>query len=328
MKISRKAIAAVAGGALAVGAAIPATAEDAKPTPTSCGGLAFEDPAGDQAVVSPAVRKSPDNMDIRAGFFRYVQDASGKPVLTTNLVVAKLDKTVDTGMAGASWYFHWTNGDQGQFTRVDVIDGNVTYQYGHQATDGLTVDGTTKGRLIEGEMGVVEVVVPSGMGVAGKALTAPSGEGRIRYGASAVNNSRPVDTTADGKDFKAVVCEGPSAGASTTPPPPGPDAPPPAPGDPQAKPASVSVRAGAAKLAKRTVTVALQSSETLTNVKAKLLKAKSVVASGSLAKLPGKGTLKLKAAKKKLKKGGYTLSLTFTDASGRAGSSSSALKVR
>lgn len=307
-------------GALAVSGAVPATAQDAKPQPTSCAGLAFEDAAGDQGL-APQARRSPDNMDVRQGFFRYVVGSDGRPVLTTNLVVAKLDKTVDAGMHGASWYFLWDNDGTTQFTRVDLIDGAITYQYGHQEPQGLTVDGTTRGRFIEGEMGVVEVVVPGAMGVSGKLLGAPEGQGRIRYGTAALNNSAVVDGTAGGNDFQANVCTADSAGGGAS----GPDV---APRTPPAPPLGVKVLSRSAKVAKRAVAVKLQSSGTVTALKARLLKGKATVATGSLMKLAGKGTLKLKLRKKSLRKGSYALTISGRNSSGQSATVNAPLRIR
>jgi hypothetical protein len=349
MSTSRARATVVAGAALIGVAAMPATAQGPYPEPTPCSGISFEDPAGDQGVVAPA-RKSPDNMDVIAGFVRYVNDAGGKPVLTTNIRVTKLDKTVDSGMVGASWYFLWANGEETQFTRVDVTSaGDVSYKFGHQTTDGLTVDGDTKGRFLEGQNGIVEVVVPPSMKATGKTLTTPRAEGRIRFGTDLVNNSRSVDTTANGKDVDTTApCGGASSPTGPTPPgvPPVTTTPPsttPPPSSntnnnqaavPEAQ-AKLNVRLGGKislrrALKRKALRIPLQAGEAITGLQARLITGSGpsakAFAAGKLAKASGKVTLKLRVSRK-LKRGRYTLEMAGTNAAGKAGTAVLRVKV-
>src|SRR3954469_4068023 len=113
LRAARMAALALVAGCLATFAALTgfASAEDAKPVPTSCAGMNFTDPAGDQqlsvTVTTPpgplqSGHKTPENTDITGGFFRYAPDASGKNVLTANIQVANLDNAIDQGSSGAT----------------------------------------------------------------------------------------------------------------------------------------------------------------------------------------------------------------------------------
>ena len=78
----------------------------------------------------------------------------------------------------------------------------------------------------------------------------------------------------------------------------------------------------------RSIRVRLQSSATLTNVKAVLLKGKRRLATGALARLEGAGTIRLRAKKKTLQKGRYTLRASGTDEQGRPVAGKGTLTLR
>ena len=72
---------------------------------------------------------------------------------------------------------------------------------------------------------------------------------------------------------------------------------------------------------------AISSTSRVTKIKAVLKKGTKKVGTGALAKLEGKGTLRLKAAKK-LKKGAYVLKLSGTNADGRPGTLTVKVKLK
>ena len=116
---------------------------------------------------------------------------------------------------------------------------------------------------------------------------------------------------------------------TTTPPPssgqqPGPAAQP----APAAKLTAKAGKASARKLAKkRKLTVKLATTSPLTKLAAVLRKGKKVVAKGKLARLEKSGKLVLRFAKRKLKKGKYTLVVQGTDAQGRTVSATGSAKL-
>jgi hypothetical protein len=79
-------------------------------------------------------------------------------------------------------------------------------------------------------------------------------------------------------------------------------------------PVKVTTTKFKAKKVKKGMTIKLASTEPLTQIAAQIKKGKKVFGKGSLAKLNGKGSLKLKA--KGLKKGSYVLDLVGTDGNG------------
>jgi hypothetical protein len=359
-------LAALAGACAAVTAvAGPAGAEDPKPTPTSCAGMTFTDPAGDQdlqvTVTNPpgpiaSGHKPPDNTDILGGFFRYAPDATGKNVMTANIQVANLDNAVDSGSSGATWYFYFDLGDATLSVSANLdTEGNWTYQYGNLAGaqgPGNNKDGDTTGTLYPGKDGIISIVVPTGaMKIEGKSITSPYASSRVAFrdpatGRGAVPTADDGPDNQAGKTFKVVPCAeagsttqvsgttggdtgagggGTAPGGGTTTPAP-------------AGPATLDLKVTAPKLSARKLkrsrrfSVKLQAGERITGLGARLLKGKRLLGSGKLAAVgPGAGSLKVKLSKKaakKLKKGTYTLSFRGTKADGRSASGSVSLRIR
>ena len=353
-----RAAAVLTAGALvaAAAAALPARAQTAQPQPTSCAGVTFNDPAGDQKVAAAVVagqavgppQKAGDNLDLIKGFFRYVPNAAGKNVLTAHLNVTNLTKTIEPNFDTNVWIMYMTVEGTEHFVRLTVDKaGKETYVYGTFAANSNTVVGDTTGKMYEGANGMIEIVVPvEKMGIAGKTMETPYGNSRVG-GAGFIF---PVDIGPDdnaGKDFKVTPCA--EAGTPTqaepdpTPTPtPAPGGgggggggggtqPAPAPGP--AAPAPVTYTVTSPKLTAKKINkrkkfvLAVRSSGKVTGFTGRLLKGKRAVGTGKLAALDGAGKLTIKV-KKKLKKGSFTLVLSGKDTSGRVATGRVQLRVR
>ncbi|HVL97334.1 MAG TPA: hypothetical protein VM266_15875, partial [Solirubrobacteraceae bacterium] len=209
----------LAAAALAVA---PAGAQEAVPVPTSCAGVTFTDPAGDQELqlagpTGPIKlgHKPPENTDLLSGFFRYVPDANGNNVLTANLVVSNLDTKVDPGSSGGTWYFYFKVGDATRSVSANLdTAGNWTYVYGTlggSSGPGNNTDGDTTGKVYPGKEGVISIVVPvNAMGLANKSLTTPYGSSRVAYrtpvGLGLVPTADDGPDDRAGKTFRVTPC--------------------------------------------------------------------------------------------------------------------------
>jgi methionine-rich copper-binding protein CopC len=347
-------IAAFAGACAIATAVAPAGADEVKPVPTSCAGLNFTDPAGDQqlsvTVLTPpgpleSGHKTPDNTDILAGFFRYAPDASGKNVLTANIQVANLDNAIDQGSSGSTWYYYFDLGDATLQVSASLDGaGNWSYGYGNLGGEegpGNNTIGDTTGAVYPGKDGIISIVVPAAaMGIDGKTLSSPYASSRVAY--RAPNGSGAVPTADDGPDnqagktFKVVPCAeaGETTPVSTLPSVPvvTPDL-----GTAPVGPATLNLKVTAPKLSARKLrktrsfAVRLQAGEQLSGLAAKLRKGSRTVGSGKLAGVaPGAGKLRVKlsrSAAKKLKKGTYTLAFSATKVDGRTASGTVAIRV-
>jgi hypothetical protein len=319
MKLTRIAAAAAT---VALAAATTAGAADPKPAP-SCYGKFFTDKAGDSVRAHPgfAGDKGGENLDLLDGFFLY--DA-GKAETTVNVHVKNLDKTVPEGSTSIQWQVEWT-GSSGALTWVRAVtdfSGLVTYDFGGQQPTAATTfnvrQGATTGAFIEGPDGVVQMVIPATLEPKGTTL-----KGLVAHAyepVQAVPGAAPTPVkggqlyeqdSAAGKGGFTIGADCPA----TAPAAPAPANAPASQTPPQQADAPLPVKL-VTKSAKRSksLKLKLQSSEPVTQLAAQLKKGKKVVGKGSLAKLDGKGTLKLKA--KGLKKGGYVLDLAGTDGKG------------
>jgi hypothetical protein len=352
---TRAATFAAFAGACAIATAVaPAGADEVKPVPTSCAGMNFTDPAGDQqlsvTVLTPpgpieSGHKTPDNTDILGGFFRYAPDASGKNVLTANIQVANLDNAIDQGSSGSTWYYYFDLGEATLQVSANLDGaGNWSYGYGNLGGEegpGNNTLGDTTGAIYPGKDGIISIVVPTGtMGIEGKTLSSPYASSRVAF--RAPNGSGAVPTADDGPDnqagktFKVVPCA--EAGA-TTPVSTLPSVPVVTPDvtAPPLGPATLDLKVTAPKLSARKLRktrsfkVRLQAGEQLSGLTAKLRKGSRTVGTGKLSALaPGAGTLRVKVARsaaKKLKKGSYTLAFSARKADGRSASGSVAVRI-
>lgn len=330
-----------------------AQAPGPKPTPT-CAGLSFTDPAGD---ARDQQGRSPENLDIVAGFFRFEPDASGKRVVTANIQLKKLDKTVHSGTTGNNWYFLWTVDDVVYYVSAELgTAGTVTYAHGTLATNRFSRAGETTGAFFEGENGIISIVVPAAAkGAEGQTLTSPYAT--ARQAASAPVAGGVVVTVDDGpdnrqgKNYTVAPCEAPQPPPPEQPPPPqqppvssttpptGTSSPPPSGGGqppPQRQRLAVrvltrSVRASSRDLRRRRLPLRLQSSEPVTNVTVQLLSRSRgrsrVVGRARLARLDGRGTLVVRL-RGRVRRGQYRLDLAGSGANGGAARVTFRLRIR
>ena len=356
-------LAAAAMIAAATATVAPAAAEEAPLAPTSCAGLTFEDPTGDAYVnavpVSGTVGGQPfppqapvpagDNVDLTQGYFVHAPNAKGTNVLTAVLRVKNMSKT--PGAGGSQGLFYSMNftisedgADVGKFVAATIVGESVSYSYGTAGQDGYTTEGQTTGRIIDGENGAIEIVVPvAPMKLTNKSLGSPNGNAANIYGDPSVgpyffpaNDVGPDG--GEGKAFKVAPCG--EAGVPTPAEPTTPGVSTPAPGGgggsapqqgaPQQSGLGITVtvpKLSAKKIAKKKgFAVKLSSSGKVTGLKATLLKGRKTVGKGALASVEGSATLKLKTAKT-FKKGTYTLRLTGTNAAGQTSSAQVQMKV-
>ena len=356
--LMKKLVAGSAALAVAAAAAtVPARAQDAKPAPTSCAGVTITDPAGDQRLTTGGggLGPGPANLDLQRVFFRFVPEG-GKNVLTANIEITKLDKTLPTGSSSIAWHANWTLADVNYYVSARVTSGGATaYDYGTRSGAQTTSLGETTGKIIEGDLGIVQIVVPAdALKLTDKTLTDTYATAGYVQGPGTLFSDRGPDGTAFGKNYKATPCaEGGTptpVGSDPTPPagnPPAGDPPPPPSGEqppsgqppaPQTQPATLDLKVIAGRLsarkAKRTrsLSLRLRAGERIGSLSAKLLKGSATVGTARLKAFgPGTATLKVKLAKKaarKFKRGVYTLSFTGTKADGRTVSGSVQVSVK
>ena len=224
---------AFAGG-LALLPALQAGAVDST-SPSPCGELVLEDPAGDQSFdpsgldLPQASTKTRDNTDLTAVFFNFRPDKDGKPVVTANLRVTKLDKTVPSkqdAQGGIYYYAAWKFGGKTVFVKAANADGTtITYGFGNiDAQGNYTTEGATKGAFFEGPNGVVQIDVPAALGgtegaTLGKVVAAidyiqgaNDQAGLNNHVDRAPGNASFINP--NGQDYTATPC--PGGGATTT----------------------------------------------------------------------------------------------------------------
>jgi len=312
---------AVAAASAAVAAPAPAIDEQ---KPTAPCGQQLPDRAGDVPNA---------NLDLTGGFFKH-EPAKAGDATTINLVLKELDKTIPDGSTFVSWNLYWTGGDDVErFVRaVTDFSGVLSYEFGQVENAGVvTVSralGVMPGAFFEGKDGVVQLVIPQDHD--GKAGTTLKGPNAITYTGSPGIAAAPTPTrgpltavdTSVGKPYTIGPCTAPPAAPSEEPP----ATPPPSGDAPADQGLPVKVLTKKARAKKGRLAIKLQSSEPLTQVAGQLVKGRKVLGKGTLAKLDGKGTLKLRV--KKARKGTYRLDLAGSDAEGRRRFGSVKLKLR
>jgi hypothetical protein len=205
---------------------VPAAAEDPKPEPTACAGVAASDPKGDN---SPAgVAPSTTAADLTGLFFRVIKVGETE-MLAVDVQVDNLDPSVPPGGVEQRYTTSFKIGDVTTTTRA-IIDqlGDVTYQWtkalgtpvGVGFSQGTVVE--TTGRMVEGADGVVEVHVPiAEIGAAGKTVTDSYTESRaVIVETLAATPGLLHDRVPDavfGKPFTVEDCGGAEATATATP---------------------------------------------------------------------------------------------------------------
>lgn len=305
----RRLISAAGGltAALLISPVAPAAAQGEKPAPAGCFGGVMDDGTGDTSLNGAPFPGLPANLDVKKAWFRVLSPERA----VVDIQVAELDKTVTSGWDAHGWWARYTIGDARMFVLAQVDSaGTWTFFTGSDGDDGYLIGAPTTGRTFEGPDGIIEIDLPDT--AVGSKLSTPhvtarthrTMDGQPIFSPSA---DRAPDGTGSGKDFDAQPC-GPVAPS----------------GPAQAAPAALDVKAGSAKRSGKAVTVNLTGQAT--KLKGNLVKGGKTVAKGSLAKLAGKGRIKL-TGPKSIAKGSYTLRLTGTDAAGRPASRSLKLKL-
>ncbi|HEY2983151.1 MAG TPA: hypothetical protein VGJ38_03285, partial [Jatrophihabitantaceae bacterium] len=263
-----------------------------------------------------------ENTDLTGVFMNYRPDKDGKPVLTANLQIASLDKTLPppSDSQGGLWYYVVYNVDGTVwFVRAALppSGGDPEYAYGTiDATGVYTTVGTTTGAFFEGADGVVQIDVPAEAGgTPGTLLGGVVGTVDYIQGVDdVVGLNNHVDTAPDQADVidpngeSYTVADCPVAVTASTSPSSTPR--------PTALPFRASPTIGSARTARkgRTLRVRVQATRAITDLRVQLRAASgrgAVLASGAARSLSGAGTLRLKLART-LKKGRYALVATGT----------------
>jgi len=316
-------LAAVAGSALGQGA-----------TPTApCG--SFLDKAGDVPE---------KNLDITEWWF---ETKAGK--VTANLRLNDLNAKLPSDATGINWYILWTGPEDVQYfvtASAEAGQVGVTFAYGQVEGNIRQQTADIPGKFIEGPGGVIQWIgLPAETGAkTGAVLKAPIADTKTSTGVPGVLGLLSNIDDSPGKSYTVAPC--PGGAAAPTPEPgatPGPTPAPsatPAPTGPQ--PSQQTGAAGqldvklagklpAAKKIKKSLAVKLKSVGGATGVKAALflgdIKKKKIVATGKVARVGAKTTLKMKV-KKKLKKGKYTLYLIGKNANGQTADRKIAVRLR
>jgi len=308
----------------------PASAvDDAKPS-VSCFGFLYKDKAGDAVSTNPAGDASakPENLDLIDGFLKF--DAA-KNETTVNIRIKNLTTDLPPGATAINWQVNYVGkAGTNDFLRASTdASGIVTYDYGGvEETPAIPFNvrkGPTTGAFFEGPEGLIQMVFPEAVEPKGqvlKAFTISANEAIQVLPAAAPTpvkgGSVYATDTASGGSTQHTI--GQPCPATPPPAPPVTAGPPTTFGAPTGTtseaplPVKVATTKFKAKKVKKGMTFKLSSTEPLTQLAARLLKGKKAVGKGSLAKLNGKGSLKLKA--RGLKKGSYVLELSGTDGKG------------
>lgn len=306
---------------LAVGVATAPAQQASKPAP-GCAGLATDDPAGDVRA------DGTDNYDVKGLFYTY--DGSR---LNVHVQIANMSLAVSKPGLGVRWIVIYRAGDAFYYVRALSDGSTMTYRYGtyDPTLDDFTGVADVKGSTVEGADGVITMEIPKAAGAkAGAKITESfvtvretvEVTGAAPQTAYAPESDRAPDSGA-AKEYQVVTCPGATGGA---PAPVTPVVPVVAPTASGSGPAVLGVSApasgGSARSAskRKSVVLKLKSSGAVSALKAELLKGNKVIGSGSLAKLNGAGSLKLKL-KRKLAKGTYGLRLSGNVADGRTAQS-------
>jgi hypothetical protein len=325
-------------------AAPAATASAADPMPTpDCHGIQVTDKTGDSVNgVDPSLGSGSPSSDLVAGWFTY-DPASNKA--TANIQVANLTLgEVDPPYDAISWEFQFTAAGNARYVRAfEDISGATKFNWGapRAITDDQTqpsVGGATTGKLFPGPNGVIQIDVPlKDMNIAaGTTLKGLALEVRQWDTFPAATPALPVPVYSvapiyDSAAGKTPVVLGPCTG-------PAPVAPAPASGptaSAPAQPARLAVKVTVPKLSAKKVSrkhgFSVKLSGTASKIVARLRQGNlgpdgKVVGSGSLAKLKGKGTLKIKV-RGKVRKGAYTLELAGRNADGSAAQGAIGIKL-
>src|SRR5690349_4342813 len=116
---------AAAATLLLATAGTPVSALDAA-KPTACNGMAYTDPAGDNAATT--VPTPATGTDLLGGFLKF-DGAKGDEAATYNLVIKELDPEVPPGYVTVSWVAYYLVGDVVHFVRaISDFGGDVVFE--------------------------------------------------------------------------------------------------------------------------------------------------------------------------------------------------------
>ena len=160
----------MATGALCA-AAPSAYAEETKPIPTPCAGVALTDAAGDATFTDLAAppefeSPAPDNNDVQNVFFTWDTAADGKKKLRVNIQVEKLDKTMTPTAEPSTptWAVSFTVGEDDHVVWVTLTEEGWTYTlraYDPDTGVRMVPFPEVPGEAFEGPKGVLSVELPS-----------------------------------------------------------------------------------------------------------------------------------------------------------------------
>lgn len=276
--------------AFAALAAVPANGQDtAKPVP--CAGFLVTDPSGDAASYAGTVPAA-DNTDIKGVFFR--NDPDG--VLSANIQIANLDKSVPATSQGLDYYVFFQVGEATKFVRANNTGGTITFDHGtDDPAQGLTSDGATGGAFFEGPDGIIKLEIPEAVlpadGGPLKNVVARTGDNQLAV-------IFYVDVAPDDAETAALSTPVKPCGVAD---------PPARPAGPAA-PARLDLKVKASRTGSKDVKLGLTTAGTLSNLQFSLAKGSKVIAKAKLAKLDKKGSVTLKP-KSKPKAGTYKLAV-------------------
>lgn len=213
--------------------AVPAVAQDAKPTP-KCP-VSVTDPVGDHNETAGDGDNEDFNLDITKVWFDY-DPTKGEKGLTAQVAVADLSKRVPSGSTGIVWNTAFDVGEARKFVRVLIdFSGGPYYEYGTYIPSSDTnplpryqYEGKSEGQMFEGKDGVVQVVIPPVVATPGQTLKGPfssGGAARQVVPGTIGTPTRGLSTTVDlapdgsptdavGKDYVIAPCDAGGGGGT------------------------------------------------------------------------------------------------------------------
>jgi hypothetical protein len=304
--------------ALAVAATV-AWAQHPAATP-GCAGRAAEDARDDQRTTYHL--GSQDGLDLTGAFFRTERTTGGRLLTTANVEVARLETVVPPGAQAVSWTLHWRDGEVLRYASATIRSaGDPSFVFGHVEGARYVADGGTSGRLVAGENGVAQVVLPEALSRPGARLAAPYAATHVVTdvaGASVVEEAdlAPDDAQAGGRTYAVAECAPRGE-------PPVPEPGPPV-GAPDSRPleyapptVTLMTETADARFVsrRRRILLRLRSTGPVTKLAGTLRRGEDVVGRGRLKAMHGKGTLVLRLPDR-VRRGRYDLRLRGRDGEG------------
>ena len=206
----RRILPAVGAGALLLGGAAGAPAQQTAPPP--CNGVAqIEDPVADSHH---------PNVDVTRAWFHRADDGR----VTVNIQVANLVPAIDHAEHDrVLWRAMYTAGGERRYVQATFRRGETDATYEHGRADGLktTKLADTTGALFKGRSGVVQIALPDAPdgAVLGSPVVAGAEANAVEttWFERAPGGDDPADPneTSTGSDFRVAVCTGSSAPSGT-----------------------------------------------------------------------------------------------------------------